>query len=76
MKGEQALYSRKSDEWETPIDLFKSLDEEFHFNLDPCSSEDNFKCQDHITKQEDGLQKSWGGAKHLLIPHIPRLQNG
>jgi hypothetical protein len=34
MKGQKALFSKASDEWETPQWLFDSLYEEFHFHLD------------------------------------------
>ena len=39
-----ALYSSNSDEWATPKEIYKQLDDEFHFNLDPCASDTNHKC--------------------------------
>lgn len=30
------MFSSGNDEYGTPIDLFKKLDKEFHFTLDPC----------------------------------------
>lgn len=39
----------KTVEWATPIDLFKKLDEEFHFTLDPCSTHENAKCEKQYT---------------------------
>lgn len=56
-----ALYSSKSDEWATPEEIFNSLDEEFSFTLDPCSTEENHKCDKYFTKEDDGLKKQWGG---------------
>lgn len=57
-----ALYSSKSDEWATPEEIFNSLDEEFSFTLDPCSTEENHKCDKYFTKEDDGLKKQWGGG--------------
>lgn len=53
------MYSSKSNEWETPQDLFNKLDEEFKFTLDPCSTDENAKCKKHYTIKEDGLSQSW-----------------
>lgn len=46
----KALFSSKSDEWSTPKDIFEALDKEFNFNLDPCSTDDNHKCENYYTK--------------------------
>lgn len=35
--------SSKTVEWETPQDLFNLLNQEFHFNLDPCCTKENAK---------------------------------
>lgn len=52
----------ESDEYETPIEIFSALDDEFHFDLDPCSTHENAKCKRHYTAQDNGLSKSWGGV--------------
>ena len=70
------IFSSKSDEWATPQGVFDSLDAEFHFNLDPCATEDNAKCDLFYTKEQNGLEKSWGGTECSVIPHIARLANG
>ena len=57
----ESLFSSASVEWATPWELFRQLDAEFHFNLDPCSTHENAKCADHFTKAEDGLLQDWGG---------------
>lgn len=41
----RTLFSSASAEWETPQALFDELNEEFHFTLDVCASEDKAKCQ-------------------------------
>ena len=52
-------FSSKSDEWETPQDLFDELDEYFQFDLDVCATPDNAKCSRFYTKEDDGLSKNW-----------------
>lgn len=55
----KSLFSSKSNEYETPIELFNQLDIKYHFTLDPCSTDLNCKCIKHYTKQDNGLLKSW-----------------
>ena len=55
------MMSSNSNEWTTPDYLFRELDREFHFNLDPCSTHENAKCRRHFTKEDDGLKRNWGG---------------
>lgn len=33
----KALFSSTKEDWATPQDFFDKLDEEFHFDLDPCA---------------------------------------
>lgn len=66
----ETLFSSQSDEWETPNDIYDSLDAEFHFNLDPCSTRDNHKAPFFYTKQEDGLNQNWGGVLSFLQSSI------
>lgn len=55
------IYSSNTDEWATPDDVFNALDEEFHFNLDPCATARNAKCERYYTILNDGLKQDWGG---------------
>lgn len=57
---------RNPDQWATPDDFFKELDQEFHFNLDPCADEQNHKCEKYFTKEDNGLSKDWGGVSRVL----------
>jgi len=52
-------YSSKSDDWETPQELFDELDKEFNFRLDPCCTQSNKKCQYYYTKEKDGSKNRW-----------------
>lgn len=56
---DKVLFSSKSDDWYTPIDLFNSLNEEFNFTLDPCASDLNHKCNKYYTINDNGLLFSW-----------------
>lgn len=67
---DKVLFSSKSDEWETPQQIFKQLDAEFRFNLDACATADNHKCEKYFTKEEDGLSKNWGGTACGVIRRI------
>lgn len=62
----ELMFSSKSDNWATPDDLFKELDKEFNFNLDPCADEYNHKCDKYFTKEQNGLLQSWGGLQSVL----------
>lgn len=63
------VFSSSSDEWTTPKELFESLNNEFIFTLDPCSTEENHLCERYYTKEQDGLSKKWGGAVFCNPPY-------
>ena len=71
----KALFSSTKEDWATPQDFFDKLDEEFHFDLDPCADAENAKCKEYFTKEENGLLKDWG-ASRLLQPAIWPNING
>jgi phage N-6-adenine-methyltransferase len=60
------MFSSKTDLWSTPQDFFDKLDKEFKFNLDPCATHENAKCEKHFTIAEDGLKQNWGGIYSIL----------
>lgn len=64
----QSLFSSKSDEWYTPQAVYDELNSEFHFNLDPCATHESHKCERYFTKEDDGLQKKWGGYRVFCNP--------
>lgn len=72
----ETLFSRKSDEWETPDDVFASLDAEFHFDLDPCATQENHKCSQYYTADDNGLEKNWGGGECSAILPTAKFQLG
>ena len=68
----QACLTSNSNEWATPQRFFEELDAEFHFNLDPCSTHENAKCERHFTLDDDGLGQNWGGARVFCNPPYGR----
>lgn len=56
----KTLFSSESSEWKTPKWLYDQLNEEFHFDLDPCTTKDNpLGTPCFYTKEDNGLEQSW-----------------
>ena len=70
------IFKSNNDEWATPQDVYDALNSEFHFNLDPCCTAENAKCEYHFTAAENGLLQSWGGILSSVIRHIVKLKSG
>lgn len=64
----KGLMSSNSNEWATPQYLFDELDNEFHFTLDPCSTEKNHKCSKYYTKEDNGLIQDWNNETVFVNP--------
>lgn len=71
----RVLFSRKSDEWSTPAHIFQKLDDEFHFDLDPCATDDNHLCEKYFTKEQDGLSQDWGGCSVFCNPPYSNIKS-
>lgn len=67
-KNLSVMFTSKTDEWYTPIDFYQELDNEFHFDLDPCSTDDNHKCENYYTISDNGLNHSWAGHRVFCNP--------
>lgn len=52
-------FSSLTDEWNTPESVYKQLDDEFHFDFDPCPNNPPF----------DGLSIEWGGVNFVNPPY-------
>ena len=72
MIGEHIVFRSDSAEWETPQKLFDELNDEFHFTLDVCSTDENAKCEKHFTKEQDGLIQDWSGETVWCNPPYGR----
>lgn len=60
------MFSSATDEWATPQAFFDELNNEFHFTLDPAANEANHKCKTFFTKEQNGLNRPWGGLHGFL----------
>ena len=69
---DKALFSSKKHDWETPQDLYEELNKEFNFNLDPCSSDSNHKCDKYFTIEDNGLEQDWRGHNVFVNPPYGR----
>ena len=65
-------FSSKTNEWATPQNFFNQLNEEFEFNLDPCATHENNKCDNYYTLEEDGLKQNWDGYNVFCNPPYGR----
>lgn len=69
----ELMFSSKTDMWSTPQDFFNKLNQEFNFDLDPCSTHENAKCEKYYTVIEDGLKQNWGGNTVFCNPPYGRV---
>lgn len=67
--GHVIVRERKShDCWGTPIELFKTLDNEFHFDLDAAATKEDTLCERFISPEEDALKTPWVGNAVFCNP--------
>ena len=67
-KMKKCMFSRASDEYETPPWLFSMLDKMFAFTLDPAASDSSHVCPRYYTAADDGLSRSWEGETWFINP--------
>jgi phage N-6-adenine-methyltransferase len=74
MTVSQVLLSKgKNLCWQTPLDLFNQLDNEFHFILDACTSQDNpLDTPYFYTEKENGLCHTWAPGPVFVNPPYGR----
>ena len=63
------MFSSATGEWATPMNLFSTLNEEFHFGIDVCATPENAKCENFFTKKVNGLAQNWGGTEQFGAIH-------
>ena len=54
----EVMFSSKTDMRSTPQAFYDKLNDEFHFTLDPCATDENHKCDKYYTKEQDWLKQS------------------
>lgn len=59
-----SVRNNSGDDWKTPNDFYKKLDEVYHFDFDPCPYQADF----------DGLEIEWGGANFINPPYSRKLK--
>ncbi len=71
MKGEAVLFSKKSDNWATPRDLFERLHLEFDFDLDAAADASNALAKEWLGPgsdvASDALRQPWTSWGHKRI---------
>ena len=67
---DKALFTSHILEWQTPPDLYKQLDDEFHFELDACTSPDNpLGTPRFYTEKDNGLNLPWYNPTYVNPPY-------
>lgn len=59
MKGQTTLFSKNTDDWQTPQELYNELNKEFKFTFDPCPYQSPF----------NGLNVDWGQSNFINPPY-------
>ena len=62
-------FSSKTDLWATPQEFFDKLDKEHRFTLDVCATDENAKCDDYYTVEDNGLIQPWTGIVWMNPPY-------
>jgi phage N-6-adenine-methyltransferase len=62
-------FSRKTDEWATPQEVFNRLDSEFHFELDVAATAENTKCEQFYSIENSGLRNPWAARNWCNPPY-------
>jgi hypothetical protein len=55
----RSMFSSVYQNWKTPIDVYRDLDQEFHFDYDPCPDKPIY----------DGLASEWGNVNFVNPPY-------
>jgi len=67
-KLNSGMFSSTTDMWATPQKFFDKLNDEFHFDLDPCATPENAKCREFFTESDNGLLQDWSGHRVFCNP--------
>ncbi|MCC6117631.1 phage N-6-adenine-methyltransferase [Lactiplantibacillus plantarum] len=67
----QGLFTSNKEDWETPSDFFNDLNKKYHFKWDLAASDDNAKCSNYFTHDDNSLEQNWGGLDGNLFINPP-----
>lgn len=59
------------DDWQTPVQLFKKLDNRFSFTGDACASADNALSSRFFTEKTDALRSNWSDLGDSVFINPP-----
>ena len=62
-------FQSKNQEYATPIELFKVLNDEFAFTIDLCADENNKKVDKYYSEEENSLIQDWKGVCWMNPPY-------
>lgn len=68
MTNFDTMFSSVKQDWITPDEIYNPLNDEFHFTLDVCASQDNTRCERFFSEQDDGLAQEWRGVCWMNPP--------
>lgn len=69
MKITKGLTSTGNVVAETPKEFFDKVSRIFNFTLDACALQENAKCSNYYTPEDDGLSKPWWGGVWCNPPY-------
>lgn len=73
MKNMAAMMSSSRGDWETPVELFKKMDDIFGFDMDVCATEWNTKIPGNfISPEDDAFEVPWVGPNCWMNPPYGR----
>lgn len=61
------IHINNDDNWATPPELYKKLDEKYHFDFDPCPYNEG-------EIEIDGLKIEWGSSNFVNPPYSQKLK--
>lgn len=61
-------FSSTNQTWETPDSIFNPLHREFEFTLDVAASQNNHKCPQYFSEEDDGLKQEWHSERCWMNP--------
>jgi phage N-6-adenine-methyltransferase len=68
----KVMFSSKRLDHGTPDDIFRQLDQEFHFTLDVCANQSNAMVGKFLTEEDDALNASWRDQMCWMNPPYGR----
>ncbi len=62
-------FSSEKQEWETPQKLFDVLNLEYNFTIDLAANENNAKCDNFFSIEDNAMERNWDGTCWLNPPY-------